>query len=143
MATSPSTSLLTGTVNWSDGSRFDGYLHLGLVLPQNGDGQWPTTTLAGQLPPQRLPIWTVVPISAGVFDANTKVFYNTSLDPPNSQYVAYWYDLNRRRLFPTTGTPPTPFTIAANPYAISLPTLTIPSTSATLPVPSDSTTQGV
>ena len=139
----PQTALLSGTVTWSDGSLFDGWLRLGLVLPQNSDGQWPTTVLAGETSPQRLPIWAEVPISAGAFDANTQILFNSSLNPPNTQYVAYWYDRNNRRLFPASNVNPTPFTISANPYPISIPTLTVPSTSATIPVPVDSPTQGV
>lgn len=139
MATTPNTAKLTGSVTWSDGSPFDGWLLLGLVLPENADGQWPTTVLNGATIQQRLPLWAKIPITAGAFDSQTSILYNTSVEPPASRYVAYWYDKNHRRIFPATGVPPTPFTISANPYAIALPTLTAPSNSATLPVPTETT----
>jgi hypothetical protein len=137
VAQPPLTAAISGSPIWSNSTPFDGYLYLGLTLPQDANGQWPTLTFAAQNPPQRLPIWTVVPIVAGVFDQNTKVWQNSTLDPPNTQYVAYWYDLNKRRIFPAIGATPTPFTIATDPYPIALPTLTIPSTSANYPVPDD------
>lgn len=143
MAVVPSKATITGTVSWSNGVLFDGWLLLGIVRPENADGQWPSTVLAGQLAPQRLPIWLEIPISAGVIDTATKVFFNSSIEPPNTQYVAFWYDRNKRRLFPATGVAPTPFTISTDPYAITVPTLTIPSTSATLPTPSEVPTVGV
>lgn len=139
MATSPQVAHLTGSVTWSDGSTFDGWLLLGLVLPENADGQWPTTVIAGATMPQRLPIWTKIPIRAGAIDGQTTVLFNTSVEPPNSRYVAYWYDRNHRRIFPAVATPPTPFSITTTPYAISLPTLTVPSNSSTLPTPSETT----
>ena len=133
----PPKAILSGTAAWTDGTPFDGYLHLGLVLPQNSDGQWPTVTLAGLPSPQRLPIWTVVPIVGGIYDNQTKVWQNKGMTPPGTQYVAYWYDLSRRRLFPPTGTSPTPFSINSTAFTMPTPTLTAP-TSGTVPVPDDS-----
>jgi hypothetical protein len=141
--TIPPKASLTGSPLWSDGTPFDGYVLLGLVMPQNADGQWPTLALEGVFPPVSLPIWTQIPISAGVFDPNSFVWLNTSVSPGHTQYVAYWYDLNKRRIFPATGTPPTPFTITTTAFAINIPTLTTPATSATLPTPVDSATGGI
>jgi hypothetical protein len=143
VATVPSRAPLSGTVSWSDSSAFDGYVMLGLVLPQNSDGIWPTVGIEGVFPPQRIPIWTVVPISNGSFDVNTYVFYNTSITPPGTQYVAYWYDLNKRRIFPATGNAPAQFSVTTSPLAIAIPTLTIPTNSGVVPVPADSPTQGI
>lgn len=133
----PSYATLSGTVTWSDGTLFDGYLYLGLVMPANSDGVWPTATLSGQGSPQRLPIWTVVPVMSGVFNPQTRVLYNNSLTPPHTQYVAYWYDLNMRRVAPGPTAITVPFSINVSPYVISIPTLTSPSTSNTIPVTGD------
>ncbi len=142
--TIPAKAALTGTVTWSDSTPFDGYLLLGLVLPRNGDGQWVTVVMEGVFPTTSLPIWNVVPISAGQFDPNTFVWLNTSLTPENTQYVAYWYDLNNRRIYPSLlgGPPVTPFTITTAPYAISVPSLDPPSTASQYPVPQDSPSLG-
>lgn len=131
MAT-PQTVTLTGTITWSDGTLFDGYVLLGLGLPSNATDVWPSLAVgAGKYPMLRLPIWTVVPIRQGVFDPNTKVFVNTSIDPPNSKYGAYWFDNNKRRIYPAAGVTAAPFTISASAngtYALT------PGASLTLPL---------
>lgn len=132
MATPPSTAVLSGSPAWSNGTPFDGWVRLGLVLPTNSDGSWPSAIFGAQTTAQRLPIWIEVPINAGTFNQQTKIWYNSSIDPPNTQYVAYWYDGNNRRLFPATGDSPTPFvvnqfTVTGGTYTISIPMLTVPS----------------
>jgi hypothetical protein len=114
---------------------FDGYILLALALPENGDGQWPVAVAENIYPPQRLPLFTFIPVSQGVINQQTKVLYNDAINPPNSRYVAYWYDRNKRRVFPATGVSPSFFTISAGTYAISLPTLTVPTNTATVPTP--------
>lgn len=144
MPITPSTAVLTGNVTWSDATPFDGYLLLGLVMPTNADGIWPTVTVGGgNVPPLRLPIWTMIPINAGVFDSNTKILFNSSISPDSTQYVAYWYDLNKRRIFPATGSNPTPFVISSASFAPSIPSLTVPATSGVIPAPSDNPSLGV
>lgn len=144
MPTAPAFALLTGTVTWSDLTLFDGYVLLGLVLPSNSDGIWPSVSVnGGNVPPIRLPIWTQVPIAAGVFDQNSKIYFNSAITPDSTQYVAYWYDLNKRRISPATGSNPTPFTVNTGAYAIAIPTLTVPANSGVIPTPSDNPTLGV
>lgn len=132
MAT-PRTATLTGTVTWSDGTLFDGYLLIGIALPTNGDGDWPYIAADGITPPQRLPQWIFIPIKQGVIDAATKLWYNADLNPPGTQYVAYWYDSLKRLV--VSGVP-TPFTISTASHAISLPTITVPN-NGTVPTPQD------
>lgn len=140
--TYPQTALLSGTVTWSDGTLFDGYVLLALGLPSNGDGVWPTAMIGGKYPATRIPVWTVVPIIRGVFSPNTSIFFNSSIDPPGTKYGAYWYDINWRLLFPAVGVPATGFTISVNPYAISIPTLTVPSSPSTIPLPQTTPSTG-
>ncbi len=142
MATSPSYATLTGSPVWDSGAPFDGWVRLALVLPTNSDGEWPSSVFSGQMGPQRLPIWIEVPIVQGVFNQQTKIWFNSSITPPNTKYVAYWYDRQNRRISPV-GISPTPFTVSTASHAITLPTLAAPIASAVIPAPSEVTTRGV
>lgn len=128
----PRKAQLTGAVQWSDGSNFDGYLLLGLAIPTNGEGVWPTVALGSAFPRQRLPQWVLIPIKDGTFDATTKVFFNGDIEPRGCQYGAYWYDINGRKLAPAGAA--TAFDITTDPYVISVPTLTVPS-AGSVPTP--------
>lgn len=134
--TTPQTAHITGNVSWSNGTAFDGYLLLGLGLPSDTNGAWPSLSIGmGKYPTLRLPLWTVVPISQGAFDQATSVFFNSSIDPPGSKYGAYWYDINWRLIYPATNVAATPFVISTNLYAITVPTLTIPTVAGSIPLP--------
>lgn len=130
------TATLSGTVNWSDGSAFTGYVYVGLALPVNSDGVWTKAYLKDQsYPPVRIPRWTTVCIEEGVFDPQTKLYFNADLTPPGTKYLAYWYDQANRRIYPATGATAALFTIDATPFAITLPTLTLPTVASEVPTP--------
>jgi hypothetical protein len=123
----PRTALLSGTVSWSNGDLFDGYVLLALSLPSGYTyaspiGSWPNSTL---------PQFVRIPITAGAFSQQVAVFWNEDLEPPNCRYCAYWYDAQDTLL----SGPSAIFDIGASPYAITIPTLTVPAASGTQPTP--------
>lgn len=130
-AASPSVATFVsspGTIAWSDGTLFDGYVWLGLQLP-TGDAPY----LFNSTRPQQLPPYTRIPIIGGQLDNNTGVFYNSNLQPPGTRYVAYYFDSNNVLIAPASGTA-TPFAVSATPVTLTVPTLTVPAL-GTAPVP--------
>jgi hypothetical protein len=71
-----------------------------------------------------------------VIDQQTKVIFNADITPPNTQYVAYWYDRNKRRVFPLLANPSF-FTISTNPHAISIPFIDMPVPTIVAPQPEE------
>lgn len=90
-------------------------------------------TLYNSLTVQKIPQYIKVPIVGGQIDTSTFLFYNSDVNPPGSQYVAYWFDNNNTLINPTSGTA-TPFTVSGPTVTLTAPTLTSP-TFATPPVP--------
>lgn len=86
-----------GTVLWSDGTPFNGYFLAGIVLPKSGGVVWPFVTLEGAAE-QRIPIWFPIPIKNGNFNPSGGLIFNEDINPPNSQYVAYYYDKARQKI---------------------------------------------
>lgn len=134
---SPRTAQLTSAANiaWSNGSLFDGFALVGLAVPvdpDNSNAPWPQLMKGrGSFPFQRLPLWAKIPIIQGVFDSNSTLFFNADIDPPNTQYVAYFYDsANVRR-----GTSSGLFTVSADPTTVTIPTLTAPTAAGAPPTP--------
>ena len=131
--------ITTSNVTWDNGSLFSGYLVLGIALPRDAAGvRWANINLFGTS--QILPEWTVIPIVEGVLDNNTSIFPNSQLDPPNTKYVAYWYDNTWKLVYPLpAGTIPALFTVSGATYTITPPTLASGSapTGADAPVPED------
>lgn len=124
----PQTSTLItspATVVWSDGSKFDGYVWIGVELPATPVGftspyLWSTQRL------QKLPKYIKVPVINGVIDNGTSLFYTTNLNPPACLYVAYWYSQFGVLIAPSLGTA-TPFTVTTDQTTLTVPTLTVPS----------------
>ena len=123
----------TGTVLWDDGSTFDGFILVGLALPTLSGTAYTTVALDDASPPVRIPAWTYITIRAGVIDVNTKLYWSADIEPPNTKYAAYFYDVTRTRIAPTGAA--TLFQIAQDPYIITVPTLTAPTATATAPQP--------
>ena len=123
-----SAQLPTTALTWSDGTtKFSGYLLLVLLLPTG----YTTAAFANKYPRQNLPLRVKVPISQGIYDQNTQVLYNTSIDPPNTQYVAYMFDANDIKI----AGPSSAFTVSASPVSVPALTLTTPSVGSVTPVP--------
>ena len=123
----PLISTLTGTVTYSNGTTLlDGYVLLLIAYPTG----YSSASIANQLVPQPIGDHIKVRIQQGVYDQSARIIQNAYLEPPNTQYVAYFYDNNNIELGHTAL-----FTIATSPYTITVPSLTIPSATAIVPSP--------
>lgn len=132
----PRRAKLTGTPAWTGGELFNGFVSIALALPSNSGGDFPTVYLGAGQRRCQLPIWTRVRVKDGVFDPEAKLFFNADIDPPNTRYFAYWFAYPKFRVSPLVGNP-SAFTVTADPYAITIPTLTDPTAPTTAPVPVD------
>lgn len=123
MAAAPRTARITtaSQILWSSGDVFDGWLLLGLTSGQASA----TVFLDNATFLQQLPRFIKVRITDGVIDPNTRVFWTADMQPPNTRYWPWWYDLTGTLIYPTIGDP-TSFTIAADPYTITVPSLVAP-----------------
>lgn len=129
----PRTAKLSGTVTWSNGANFDGFIAIGVAVPTVSGVAYPTISMDATFPPLNLPLWTFVPVKDGAIDQNTKLFFNADLEPPGCRYAAYWYDVNYKRIFPAGSA--SLFDITVDPFSITVPTLAVPTTAVTAPVP--------
>lgn len=121
------------TVTWSDGTPFNGFLLIGLVYPTSGS-EWAEVDLGGQSPGERLPQFQRVPIVNGQYDNSVGVLYNSSISPPNTKYVAWFYD---QSTFPPRQIcgPTSFFTVTSSPLTPPTCSLTIPTAGTEAPVP--------
>lgn len=124
---------LTGTVEWSDGTPFDGRVMIGIALPTASGVDYATVKLENTFPGRPRPKWAIIPIKNGQFDQNLKVIFNADLQPPGCRYVAYFYDNNGYLIAPSP--PASMFDITADPHTMSVPTLTVPTGPVTGPEP--------
>jgi len=130
----PNTATITPSVNpvlWSNSKHFNGWLLLGIAVPTLSSIPYPTLSLDASSPQLRIPQWIPIPITDGVVNQNTFIYFTNAIEPPNVQYVAYWYDIN----FALISGPSSLFTVTANPYTITVPTLTVPVAAVAGPTP--------
>lgn len=85
-------------------------------------GQNPVMPIA-----QRWRFW----VSDGNIDQGSTIPYSVSIEPPNSSYAVFWYDLNDNLIAGPTSL----VTIAASPYILTVPTLTAPLSTSIIPAP--------
>ena len=123
-----------GTILWSDGTPFNGFAQIGLILPTSSGTAWPELTIQPNAPRQRLPLWMTIPIVNGVFNNQCGIWFNPSIDPPNTKYCVYFYDSSMKQIAGPT-TPADFFTVTADPTTITIPTLTAPIAGTVIPVP--------
>ena len=131
MATALRTAKLSGTVTWSDASSFNGYVLIGVAFPNISAVDYASIALGNSIEKQRLPKWTRVPIVEGAFDQGGELYYNADIEPPNTKYIAYYYDATGTRIGSATAL----FTITATPHAIEVPTLSVPTAAVAGPSP--------
>lgn len=112
----PQTAALAGPlVKYSDGvTLFDGWAVLSLNFPTGHS----FATISNQLVPQRVGDKFRVRIEQGVYDQSVRVYQSTSLQPPNTQYSALFYD-SEDVLLGATGL----FSVTANPFTVPAPVL--------------------
>ena len=131
MATTPRIGKLTGTITWSDGSPFNGFAEICLVLPvTSANATWPKLSVQ-QSTPLEVPIWTRVPINGGLFEPSTGLWFNADLTPVGTKYAIYYYDLNGVLLGSPTGL----FTISGELTTPPIYTLTVPQSGTAIPAP--------
>ena len=118
------------TVQWTNAENFDGFVAIGIAFP----GSYVQVSLDENAPPQRIPQWTKVQIVNGKYNQSTTLFLNADIEPPNTQYAAYFYDATNTLIAPAAGTAAL-FSITADPYTLTPPTLTAPTAAVTPPSP--------
>lgn len=121
-------------VTWSDAQLFQGYVLFLLALPLFDAEAYTKAFLKGDgYQQQRLPLRLKWPITNGVLNTSLRIWQNASITPPNSKYIAYFYDETRNQVAVGSGL----ITIAVDPYTLTVPTLTVPSATASTPTPED------
>lgn len=131
---SPRVGTLTGSITWSDGTNFNGFGVVGLVLPTSGGTNWPELSLEPGSPRQRLPLWSTIPIVDGAFNNQVGLWYNADIDPPNTTYVIYYYDTSLKQVGVPSGIADA-FTISAAQTTPPVYTLTAPVAGTVVPTP--------
>ena len=132
MATPQSTQVtFASPAQWTDGTLFDGFILIGIALPTVSGVSYPSLSYQSNFPSQRLPQWYVIPVTAGVPNQNTFVFFTNAIDPPNCRYTSYFYDHNKQQV----SGPSTLFQITSAPFVMTVPTLTAPTAPTSGPTP--------
>ena len=117
------------TVMWSNGALFNGFIRFGLVAPTIGGNDVSQLAENAAFEGERVPVNTIIPIIAGKFDTDLGLFYNEDLNPPNSQYVIWYYDLSGNLI----AGPSTLFSVNQTSPALPALTLTVPVAGSTIP----------
>lgn len=107
------------SIVWSNGVSFDGYVVLTLSLPTGYTGH----ALKNSLQPLIIPQKTKVPVTAGVIDTATRLFYNADVNPPGTQYTGAVYDIFGVLVASFAA----PFSVTTDQTTLTIPTLTVPS----------------
>ncbi len=110
-------------VRWDDDTLFDGYVWLGVRLPDCSCHAFPYLWAAYRL--QRLPQFIRVPVVNGQIDQSTQCFFTSNLNPPGCAYVAYWFSQDNVLIAPAANTA-TPFTVTTATTTLTVPTLPVP-----------------
>lgn len=120
------------SVTWDDGSALTGFLLVGLVLPTG----YQMAYYAATYPNVAIPTFLKVPINNGSFHAAESICYNADLEPPNSRYVAWYYDSTGQQIAGPTSL----FTVSTG--TCTPPSLTLPAPAVGLipPVPNSGPT---
>lgn len=123
----PLVSTLSGVVKYNDGTTlFDGWVLLLLAYPIG----YTQATVGNQLWPQPIGDHIQVRIQNGVYDQTVRIYQNQSIQPPQTQYAAYYYD-NEGVNLGHTGL----FVINSSPYTITYPSMSVPVATAITPTP--------
>lgn len=119
-------------INWSDGSAFNGFLLVSLVPPTGSGGTYTEGNFGLVYPAEQLPPFAVIPIQQGLLNSSLGLYFNADISPPNTTYIARWYDTTKRLI----SGPSSAFSVTADPIStLVIPTLTAPSAGGTAPTP--------
>lgn len=110
------------TITWSNGSPFNGFALIGIVLPTSGGTPWAYVSPGDNYPGAAVPTFQYASINDGKLNTQAGVFYNEDLSPPNSKYAVWYYDLTGR-----------PIGNVAGQFYATAPTVTLPTTTLTAP----------
>lgn len=116
-------------VKWSNGQIFDGYVLLIMAMPTGYSQPQIQGTLPGSIPTR-----IRLPIVDGTIDGSVTAYYTSTLNPPNCLYGAFWYD-NQDTLLSSPADSSALFSITTSPVTLTVPTLTAPAASTTVPTP--------
>jgi len=120
------------TLSWTDASLFNGFILVGIVPPTSGGTDWAQLSISDYYPPQRVPVFARVPITSGKYNSVAGLFFTADLEPPNSRYIAFWYDATGRLITPSASAQ---FQVTTDPFTPPTPTLTVPSVGSVNPTP--------
>lgn len=115
----PRVGLPTGTIQWSDGTNFNGVVWISFKGMTSGGSAWGSPTLANGRP---IAVTNIIPILNGSFQLGG-VFYNEDIVPPGTQYVANYFDSTNTAV----GVQTAAFTVTAGTFTPPAVTLTVPS----------------
>ncbi len=120
------------TIQWSDGTNFNGFCLIGYIPPTDGVTSYTQTDYGKQSPAEILPTFAVIPIVDGLYNASLGLFWNADISPPNSTYNARYYDTTKRLI----AGPSVAFSVTSDPIStIPAATLTVPIAGGTAPTP--------
>lgn len=120
-------------VAWSDGQPFDGSLLLALALPSGY-----AVAMLEHTRGMRIPLRVIIPIDKGELQESPRLWQTQSIVPPETRWYDFWYDATGKQI--ATGSLQA---INADPYTISVPTLTVPSATGTPPSVTNTSTYAV
>ncbi len=120
------------TISWTTGDTFNGFLLVSLV-PATLSGTTYTEGDYGYVyPSEQLPPFAIIPIQAGLLNSSLGLYFNEDISPPNTTYIARWYDTTKRLI----SGPSAAFSVTTDPIStLTIPTLTAPSAGGSPPVP--------
>jgi hypothetical protein len=118
---------ISATVTWSDGTMFSGFALCGLKA-MSGHTANEFTDINGRALPRSN--FTQLLIRDGLYDQTAGLVYNADINPPNTQYVAWYYDVSGVQI----AGPTTAFTVSSASVSIPTETLTVP-TAGSNPTP--------
>ena len=119
------------TLVWTSGESFEGYALIVATPPTYSGTNAAFIAVKGFQPQQRVPFFARVPIKTGQYHKDSAIFFNEDLVPPNTRYVAYWYDATDRQIFG----PSVAFAVTTDPFTPPAPTLTSPAVGSSPPSP--------
>lgn len=124
----PRKAKVTGTFAYNDGSVFNGLALVLLQLPTDGSAVvWPSAARgAGTQDRLRIPLAFPIPIVEGVPNSTATLYFTADMQPPNTRYNMYVFDINRKLVAGPTAM----FQVTADPTALTVPVLTAPTAPA-------------